>query len=80
VLTALVLICSLAVTPDLRDCDQARAVGVLDVPGSFKLPAACFVSAQAYIAETSLPAHMASEERIKIVCAKAAAADATGRL
>ena len=31
-LTALVLICSVAVTPDLRDCSRSNAVAVMRVP------------------------------------------------
>ena len=31
-LTALILVCSVAVTPELRDCDRTNAVHVLQLP------------------------------------------------
>src|SRR6266567_9348635 len=37
-LTALVLICSVAVTPDLGSCDRDNAVHVLRVPAEFGSP------------------------------------------
>ncbi len=42
-LTALVLVCSLAVTPDLRNCNRHNAVSVVEVPEKFLLPAQCFM-------------------------------------
>jgi hypothetical protein len=38
-LTAIVLVCSLAVTPDLRDCSRNNALHVLQVPEEFAVPA-----------------------------------------
>ena len=38
-LTALVLICSIAVTPDLADCVVKNAAIVMRVPGEFVHPA-----------------------------------------
>lgn len=35
-LTALVLICSVAVTPDLRDCSRNNAITVMRVPAEFE--------------------------------------------
>ena len=49
-LTALVLICSLATTPDLASCTRDNAVDVLRVPESFGNPAMCFMHGQAYLA------------------------------
>jgi hypothetical protein len=40
-LTAFVLVCSLALTPDLRECKRDNAVHVLQVPEQFVLPAMC---------------------------------------
>ena len=34
-LTALVLICSIAVTPNLADCSRKNAIAVIRVPGEF---------------------------------------------
>jgi hypothetical protein len=42
-LTALVLICSIAVTPDLADCVVKNAAIVMRVPGKFGHPASCFM-------------------------------------
>jgi hypothetical protein len=67
VLTALILICSLAATPDLAGCKQSNAVSVIWVPEEFGNPATCFMHGQAYLAETSLR-ELDAEERIKVVC------------
>src|SRR6267143_2090309 len=42
-LTALVLICSVAVTPNVRDCTRASATAVMRLPAKFGNPAACFL-------------------------------------
>jgi hypothetical protein len=52
-MTALVLVCSLTATPDLRDCTRDNAVHVLQVPEEFALPAMCAMRGQAFLAETS---------------------------
>ena len=69
-LTALVLICSVAVTPDLRDCSRANAAAVMRVPAEFGNPATCFMHAQAYLAETSIGQELGSGDRVKVVCAR----------
>jgi hypothetical protein len=69
-LTALVLICSVAVTPDLRDCSRANAAAVMRVPAEFGNPATCFMHAQAYLAETSIGQELGSDDRVKVVCAR----------
>jgi len=76
-LTALVLICSLAATPDLASCTRDNAVDVMRVPESFGNPATCFMHGQAYLADTSLGRDLAANERVKVVCVKAAAAPVT---
>ena len=38
-LIALVLLCSIEVTPDLQDCTRDNATAVLRVPGEFAHPA-----------------------------------------
>ena len=73
-LTALVLICSLATTPDLASCTRDNAVDVLRVPESFGNPAMCFMHGQAYLADTSLGRDLAENERVKVVCVRATAA------
>ena len=69
-LTALVLICSMAQTPDLRDCGRANAVAVMRVPAEFGNPATCFMHGQAYLASTSIGQEMSPGEHVKVVCAR----------
>jgi len=75
-LTALVLICSMAVTPDLRDCSRANATTVMRVPAEFANPATCFMHGQAYLAETSIGQELGQDDRVKIVCARSDTVDA----
>src|SRR5215831_1887168 len=74
-LTALVLICSVALTPDLRDCSRANAVAVMRVPAEFGNPATCFMHGQAYLADTSIGQELGDDERVKVVCARSEAAE-----
>ena len=67
-LTALILVCSLAVTPDLSDCSQSNAVDTMYVHDQFANPATCFMHGQAYLAETSIGRDMRQDERVKVVC------------
>src|SRR4051812_1959677 len=69
-LTALVLVCSLAVTPDLRSCDRNNAVHVMQVPEEFTMPAMCAMRGQAFLAETSIGQELANDERVKIMCVR----------
>ena len=78
-LTALVLICSVAVTPDLRDCNRANATAVMRVPAEFGHPAACFMHGQAYLAETSIGQELGDNDRVKVVCARSESVDAAIR-
>jgi hypothetical protein len=70
VLTALVLVCSLSVTPDLRACDRDNAVHVMRVPEEFAVPAMCAMRGQAFLAETSIGQELARDERVKILCVR----------
>jgi hypothetical protein len=67
-LTALVLICSVLVTPDLRDCDKSNARAVMLVPQGFASPVTCAVHGQAYVAETAIGQNLGESDRIKVVC------------
>jgi hypothetical protein len=67
-LTALVLICSVAVTPDLRDCTRDNATAVMRAPAEFGNPATCFMHGQAYLAQTSIGQEIGDYNRVKIVC------------
>ncbi|HVY56253.1 MAG TPA: hypothetical protein VHA77_00210 [Xanthobacteraceae bacterium] len=70
-LTALILICSLAVTPDLANCSQQNAVDVMYAAVQSDNPVMCFLHGQAYLAETSLGRDLADNERVKVVCVRA---------
>ncbi len=69
-LTAMILVCSLAVTPDLAACSQSNAVHTMYVPEQFANPATCFLHGQAYLAETSIGQDIGQDERVKIVCVR----------
>jgi hypothetical protein len=72
VLTALILVCSLAVTPDLSDCSRSNAVDTMYVPEpeQFANPATCFMHGQAYLAETALGRDISQDERVKVICVR----------
>lgn len=67
-LTALVLVCSVLVTPDLRDCDETNARIVMLVPEAFASPVTCAMHGQAYIAQTAIGQNLAEGDRIKVIC------------
>ena len=67
-LTAIVLVCSLAITPELASCDRNNAVDVIRVPARFGNPATCFLHAQAYLAETSFGRDLGADHRVKAIC------------
>ena len=67
-LTALVLVCSIVTTPDLRNCDLSNARMAMRVPETYASPAACAMQGQAYVAETAIGRNLAPEDRVKVVC------------
>ena len=69
-LTALILICSTAVAPDLRYCTRENARAVTRVPSEFAHPATCFMHAQAYIAGTAIGQELFADERVKVICVR----------
>jgi hypothetical protein len=75
-LTALVLICSVSVTPDLRDCTRENAIDVMRTPVETANPATCFLHGQAFVAQTSIGQDLRETDRIKIVCARSSNASA----
>jgi hypothetical protein len=75
-LTALVLICSVSVTPDLRDCTRDNAVDVMRTPIQHANPATCFLHGQAFFAATSIARDLGETDRIKIVCVRSTNASA----
>ena len=76
-LTALVLVCSAAVTPDLRDCTRYNATAVMRVPAEFGHPATCLMQGQAYLAGSSIGRELGDNDQVKIVCARSQMVDAS---
>lgn len=67
-LTAMILICSLATTPNIRDCDRNNAIDVMWVPETFGNPITCYLHGQAYVAGTSLGRSLTANEHVKVMC------------
>jgi hypothetical protein len=67
-LTALILVCSIAVTPDLRDCNASNARIVMRAPEAYASPAACAMQGQAYVAVTAMGRSLGESDRVKVVC------------
>jgi hypothetical protein len=76
-LTALILICSVAVTPDLNDCTRDNAMTVMRLPIEFASPTTCLMQGQAYLANTSIGREVGEKDRVKIVCARNETIDAS---
>jgi hypothetical protein len=76
-LTALVLICSTAITPDLQDCTRDNAAVVMLLPEQSGNPATCFMHGQAYLAQTSIGERRGANDRVKIVCVRSETVDAS---
>jgi hypothetical protein len=74
-LTALILVCSLATDPDLRACTRDNALDVVLVPATFGNPATCFMHGQAYLAGNSIGRELAPNEAIKVVCVRSTPAN-----
>jgi hypothetical protein len=66
--TTLILICSLAVTSDLQQCNRSNAAHVLQVPGQTESAGMCGFQGQAYIAGTAVGQNLAENETIKVLC------------
>jgi len=69
-LTAMILICSLANTPDIADCSRANALDVLSIPELFSNPVTCFMHGQAYVAGSAVGRDLTEDERVKVVCVR----------
>jgi hypothetical protein len=70
-LTALILICSLATAaPDLGTCTRDNAVDVVYVPATFATPANCLMRGQAYLAGSEMGRNLARNEAVKVVCVR----------
>jgi hypothetical protein len=75
-LTALVLVRSLATTPDLSICNRDNALDVMRVPEQFGSPATCAMEGQAYLAQTAIGRNLTNQEAVKVVCVPSAGIDA----
>lgn len=75
-LNALVLVCTVLVTPDLRDCNETNARVVMVDPQEFSNPVMCAMHGQAYIAETAIGRTLGENDRVKIVCRPRQSAEA----
>ena len=75
-LNALVLVCSLAVIPDIAQCNRHNAVQVMQVPATFANPITCLMHGQAYLAGTAIGDELRTDERVKVVCAPTTASTA----
>ena len=69
-LTALILICSATVTPEIRDCTRDNAAAVMRVPIRFRSPGTCFMYGRAYLAEAKLGWKLGTDDRVKVICAR----------
>jgi hypothetical protein len=65
-MTALILVCSMAST----GCTRDNAETVLRVPSDCGTPVTCFMNAQAYLAQTSLGRELGPDDQVKIVCVR----------
>jgi len=67
-LTGLVLICSLAGTPDIRVCSRNNAAMVMRIPADCVHPVPCFMHGQAFLLAISIGQELSESERIKVIC------------
>jgi hypothetical protein len=75
-LTALVLVCSLAATPDIAACNRDNALDVMRVPEQFASPVTCAMDGRAYLAQTAMGRNLSNKEAVKVICALSATVDA----
>jgi hypothetical protein len=69
-LTALILVCSLAATPDLGACTENNAVAVIRDAETFMSPVTCLMHGQAHLAATAIGRHLSADEAVKVICAR----------
>jgi hypothetical protein len=74
-LKALILVCSLAASPDLGHCTRDNALDVVQVPATFSSPVTCAMHGQAYVADTAIGRNLAHNEAVKVICVRAPATD-----
>jgi hypothetical protein len=71
-LSAFVLVCSLAATPDLATCNRDNALDVMRVPELFASPVTCAMDGQAYLAQTAIGRNLSNKEAVKVICVPSA--------
>lgn len=64
----LVLVCSLAATPNLGDCTAELAIAALLLPEPDREAVMCAMHGQAYVAQTELGRSLVKGEVVKVVC------------
>jgi hypothetical protein len=69
-LTAIILLCSVGTSPDLRDCSRDNAVTVMSMRAEFASPVTCLMHGEAYLAETALGQDLGPTERLKVACVR----------
>ena len=69
-LTALILVCSLATVSNLGDCTRDNALDVVYVPATFASPITCLMHAQAYLADSSIGRDLPQNEAFKVICVR----------
>jgi hypothetical protein len=67
-LTALILVCSLATVSNLGDCTRDNALDVVYLPATFVSPVTCLMHAQAYVADSSIERDLPQDEGVKVIC------------
>ena len=67
-LTALILVCSLATVSN--NCTRDNALDVVYVPATFASSATCFMHAQAYAANSLIGRDLPQNEAIKVICVR----------
>jgi hypothetical protein len=67
-LTALILVCSLATVSNDRTRDNA--LDVVYVPATFNSPVTCMMHAQAYVADSSIGRDLPQNEAVKVICVR----------
>jgi hypothetical protein len=67
-LTALILVCSLATVSN--ECTRDNALDVVYVPAMFASSVACLMHAQAYAAGSSIGRDLPQNEAIKVICVR----------
>jgi hypothetical protein len=78
-LTALILVCSVAVTPGLRGCTPRNATAMMRLPVQSENPAICFMQGQTYIAQSAIGHELGANDSVKLVCARSEVIDAVAR-